>query len=71
VLIDDELARSEARRLGLAVKGSLGILIEAHRAGLLTLDELELLLMTVAARPDIWISEKLCRQILAELGRIS
>jgi uncharacterized protein len=69
VLIDDELARAEARRLGIPTKGTLGILVAAHRSGLLTLDEVELLLLTIAARPDIWISERLCRQILVELVR--
>jgi len=71
VLMDDELARTEARRLRIPAKGTLGILVEAHRANLLTLDETELLLLTIAARPDIWISEQLCRRVLAELGRPS
>jgi predicted nucleic acid-binding protein len=69
VLMDDELARAESRRLGIPAKGTLGVLVEAHRSGLLTLDEIEILLLTITARPDIWISAKLCRQILAELGR--
>ena len=69
VLMDDELARTEARRLRIPVKGTLGILVAAYRLGLLTLNEIELLFLTIAARPDIWISERLCRQILSEWGR--
>jgi predicted nucleic acid-binding protein len=71
VLLDDESARAEARRLGLSIKGTLGVLVQAHREGLLTFEEVELLLLTIAARPDIWISEKLCQQVLAELTRTS
>jgi len=67
--MDDELARGEARRLGFVVKGTLGVLVQAHREGLIAFDEIELLLLAIAARPDIWISERLCQQILAELRR--
>jgi len=67
VLLDDEMARAEARRIGLQVKGTLGVLVEAFRAGLLSFDETELLLLEIAARPDIWISEKLCHQIIEQL----
>lgn len=69
VLVDDESAREEARRLGFPVKGTVGILVQAYRAKLLTLDDIELLLLEIAARPDIWISEKLCRQIIEQLKR--
>jgi predicted nucleic acid-binding protein len=68
VLMDDEIARSEAHRLGFSVKGTLGILIEAHRKKYLTIDQVELLLREIAARPDIWISEQLCFSALASLG---
>lgn len=67
ILMDDELARVEARRLGFQVKGTLGVLVEAFRAGILSFDETELLLLEIAARPDIWISEKLCHQIIEQL----
>ena len=59
VLLDDELARIEARRLALPVKGTVGILVQAFRTGLLSLDDVELLLLEIAARPDLWISKKL------------
>jgi predicted nucleic acid-binding protein len=67
VLLDDGAARSEARRLGLQVRGTLGVLVEAYRSGFLARPELETLLLEVAARPDIWISERLCQEILARL----
>jgi len=67
LLIDDEVARAEARRLGLPVRGTLGILAQARRAGLLTFSEVELLLLEIAARPDIWIGEKLCQSVVAKL----
>ncbi len=67
VLLDDEEAREEARRLGLPIKGTVGVLVQAYREGLLPLDEVELLLLEIAARPDLWISEKLCRQVIDQL----
>jgi predicted nucleic acid-binding protein len=65
VLLDDEVARAEARRLQLQVRGTLGILVHAYRAQLLTFDHIELLIQEIAARSDIWISAKLCEQVLA------
>jgi|SRR6185436_4580882 len=65
VLLDDGEARKEARRLGLAVKGTVGLLAEAYRGQLLSISELRLLFAEIAARPDIWISAKLCEQVLA------
>lgn len=71
VLLDDDAARNEARRLGLPVKGTVGILVQAYRTRLLALDDLELLLLEIAARPDLWISEKLCQQVIEQLKRDS
>jgi predicted nucleic acid-binding protein len=67
VLLDDETARTEARRLGLAVKGTLGVLVQAYRAGLLGQRETDFLLVEIAERPDIWISSELCNQIRQSL----
>ena len=67
VLLDDETARAEARRLKLHVQGTLGVLAQAYRAGVLSFPEVELLLQEVAARPDIWISAKLCELVLQAL----
>jgi len=67
LLIDDEIARGEARRLGLAVRGTLGVLVQARRAGRLMFQEVELLMLEIAVRPDIWIGEKLCQSVLVKL----
>ena len=67
VLLDDEVARAEARRLKLRVRGTLGTLVCAYRRNLLSLDQVELLIDEIAARPDIWIGVKLCAQVLASL----
>jgi predicted nucleic acid-binding protein len=69
VLLDDEVARAEARRLNLRVRGTLGILVQSYRQNLLSLAQVELLLHEIAARPDIWIAAKLCGQVLASLRR--
>lgn len=67
VLVDDEDARSEARRLGLPVRGTIGVLVAAHRRGLLTIPEIELLFNEISARPDIWVSARLCARVLKSL----
>lgn len=67
VLLDDEIARAEARRLNLPVRGTLGVLVQAYRHNYLTYWQIDLLLQEIAVRPDIWISAKLCQQILDAL----
>jgi len=69
VLLDDEVARSEARRLGLQLRGTLGIIVKACQEKILTLGQTELLMHEISARRDIWISSKLCKQVLSELRR--
>jgi predicted nucleic acid-binding protein len=65
--MDDSTARTEARRLGITARGTLGILVQSYRHQHLGLSETEFLIEELAERPDIWISEMLCRQVLAEL----
>jgi predicted nucleic acid-binding protein len=67
VLLDDWLAREEAQRLGLKVKGTLGIIAEAYRQGLMSLNEMELIFQAIIAREDIWISDALVRRVWDEL----
>lgn len=67
VLLDDETARAEARRLMLRVRGTLGVLTQAHYSGILSFSEVELLIQEIAARPDIWIGARLCEQVLQAL----
>ena len=71
VLLDDEVARSEARRLKLRLRGTVGILAQAYREELLSFAQTELLIDEIAARPDIWISSKLCDQVLRSLRKSS
>jgi predicted nucleic acid-binding protein len=67
VLLDDEVARAEARRLGLGVLGTLGVLARAYRQGFLSVESAELLIREIAERPDIWISPRLCMDVIASL----
>ncbi len=67
LLMDDEVARSEARRLGLQVCGTLGTLVRACHRRLLSLEQVDLLIREIAVRPDIWISTRLCTEVLAAL----
>lgn len=67
VLLDDEIARAEARRLGLQLHGTLGVLVQAYRLKYLSYSQIALLLQEIAGRTDIWISAKLCQQVLDAL----
>ncbi len=67
VLLDDEVARAEARRLKLRVRGTLGIIVQAYRHQLLTFTQVELLIQEIAVRSDIWIGFKLCEQVLKKI----
>lgn len=69
VLIDDDLARREARRLEVEAKGTLGVLVQAFRRKLVSFEETELLIQQIAARPDIWISTRLCEGVLNGLEK--
>jgi predicted nucleic acid-binding protein len=65
VLIDNAHARRAARHVGLPLKGTIGLLLESFRRGHLTLQEFELLIQDIQARPELWISERLCEGALA------
>ncbi len=67
VLLDDAAARAEARRMGIRTRGTLGLLVQAHRQQIITRLEIELLFQEISDRPDIWISAHLCRTVLAGL----
>lgn len=66
-LLDDALARTEARRLGIKVRGTVGVLVQAYTGQYLSLSDLEFLFDEIIERPDIWISEQLCRQVLQQV----
>ena len=67
VLIDEENARKEARRNGLKVKGTLGILLMAYQKKTITLEETIYFIEQIKIRHDIWISSELCNKILSML----
>lgn len=70
VLIDDEIARSEARHLKIQVRGTLGLLVQAYKERHIPYNQVELLIQTIAVRPDIWIGAKLCDEVLASLRKM-
>jgi predicted nucleic acid-binding protein len=69
VLLDDEIARTEARRLKLRLRGTVGVLVQAYRQGHLSFSQIDLLLEEIALRPDIWISAKLCHKVRDSLPK--
>jgi predicted nucleic acid-binding protein len=50
VLLDDEMARTEARRLNLQLRGTVGILVQAYRQKRLSYAQIVLLFQEIAAR---------------------
>ena len=67
VLLDDLLAREAAAKLGLRVKGTIGVIVQAARTGRLTPPERDLIFQTLIGRADIWIDESLVRRVWREL----
>lgn len=66
VLIDNEHARKAARQVGLPLKGTVGLLLDAWRQGHLSLQAFELLIQEMKTRPDLWISDELCDRALGQ-----
>lgn len=66
VLVDNEHAREAARQVGLPLKGTVGLLLEAWRQGHFSLQAFELLIQEVKTRPDLWISAQLCDRALEQ-----
>lgn len=66
-LMDDKLARTEARRLNIHVYGTLGIIIQAYRKQIIPFTEVSLTIEEIIQRPDIWISQELCHIVLDQL----
>ena len=67
VLMDETAGRKVARELGVPVRGSLGILIEAFRKNIITADQLRIYFAEIARRHDVWISPALVRRLEQEL----
>jgi predicted nucleic acid-binding protein len=66
-LFDDEKVREEAKARGLRVRGTLGVIMQAYRNGLLGFNDVESITKAIMEREDIWISEELCRRVLRKL----
>jgi predicted nucleic acid-binding protein len=64
--MDELLGRQAARARGFAVRGSLGILVEAYRKNLMNADQLRLNVAEMARRRDMWISPDLAKRVLGE-----
>ncbi|EFK11580.1 toxin-antitoxin system, toxin component, PIN family [delta proteobacterium NaphS2] len=69
VLLDDLLARSEAKKVGLSVKGTLGVIVDAHHKAFLSIEEIGMILDNIVARNDIWIASELCRSLFERLKK--
>jgi predicted nucleic acid-binding protein len=67
VLIDETVGREAARARGLAVRGSLGVLIQAYRQDAIDADQLRLYLAEVARRHDVWINPALVERLRDEV----
>jgi predicted nucleic acid-binding protein len=67
VLLDDLKAREEAKARKLAVKGTIGVLVQAYRNSLVTIDEVGTIFEAIIANDDIWIASDLCREVLNRL----
>ena len=63
VVLDDEQGRTEARRHGLSITGSIGILIEAKERGIIASMRREL---DRLVEEGLWIDEQLYDRVLRE-----
>ena len=68
ILLDEAKARQEARSRGPNVKGTVGVIVQAFRAGHLTFDRVEFYMREIMARDDIWIADELCIRVLNALS---
>ncbi len=67
LLMDEERGREEARRRKVKVRGTLGVLIEAHHRDFITSDQLRFYFSQIEKRTDIWISPSLCNRLLKKV----
>jgi predicted nucleic acid-binding protein len=68
--IDEQKARQAARKKSLAIKGTLGVLLEAFTKGFLDTMQTEMYIQQIIQRDDIWISRSLCVSVLDKLNQI-
>ncbi|MEM9983842.1 MAG: DUF3368 domain-containing protein [Bacteroidota bacterium] len=65
IILDERKGRIVAKRLNLKVTGTVGLIVKAKEAGLITSGKV---VLGQLAEPGFWLSEKLERQILARMG---
>lgn len=65
IILDEKLGRFHAKHADIKVTGTVGLLIKAKKQGLIK--ELKPLLYELIEK-DVWISEKLIREILKQAG---
>lgn len=67
LIIDESLGRAHAKRSGLKITGTIGILLKAKAAG-----KIELLkpLLKELSHKRVWISEKLIKEVLARANEV-
>lgn len=65
VLLDDDLARAHADRIGLSVKGTAGILLAAYQAGFL--NDIKTALDEVRGH-GFWLSDRIYNAVLTKAG---
>jgi predicted nucleic acid-binding protein len=64
ILMDDLLARIEARERNLKVKGTVGILYQAYCENFLGWGSFHSVIEEIVSRRDIWVHEDLCKEVL-------
>jgi len=67
VLMDEAVGREVARNLDLTVRGTLGLMLDAYRKGLISADHLRFCFMEASRRDDIWISKTLIERLMEEI----
>lgn len=66
LVIDEIRGRQVAQRLGVPVAGSAGLVAAAKRKGLIP--EARSVLSDLRSKGGLWLSEQLCKEVLAALG---
>lgn len=66
ILIDELRGRTVAKRLGLHVLGTVGLIVLAKRRGLIP--EARPIITQVRTRGGLWLGDKLVADVLAQLG---